>query len=448
MTLWSHISNLIREKWTYPARWSWQPMARPNQMAWIIGHHPKEVQEYPKCSPKWQTHSIIRGSQNTVSRSDRWNNHWHIPWWQVPYQCWYYDSPKMNSTKTCSNSSTSTVQSWIKQNACHKTGHFTSCCFHRGKQDKYHKNKPNDVHGITTQDGENESNTLPVESDQESTSSNESFFVGTITAVNKVTAHDNTIFLIDLPITTKVHHKHRQMLHLKADSGAMKNVMTKQLYVSLTGDKFFNELGPPECLLKGYGEKTQICNLGTHKFFLWHGRWPYEVTFQISSEKNEPTLLGGADSLWLGLIKWLGSLDTTQKKSKNTQNAPQNDKLIQSLEDLKTQYPDLIDETTIGTFPGDKYHINVDTTIPPKWTAPRPVPIHQQAQFKAELNKMLAIKQDTLPAAASTEANKTNTIKTSQMMSMALPLKMVKMRATPCQWKVTKNPLPAMKVSL
>ena len=274
---------------------------------------------------------------------------------------------------------------------CHKIGHFTSHCFHRGKQDKYHKNKPKDVHGITTQDGKNESNTLPVESDQESTSSNESFFVGTITAVNKVTVHDNTIFLIDLPITTKVHHKCWQMLHLKADSGAMKNVMTKQLYVSLTGDKFFNELGPPECLLKGYGEKAQICNIGTCKFFLWHGRWPYEVTFQISSEKDELTLLGGADSLWSGLIKWLGSVDTTQEKSKNTQNAPQNDKLIHSLEDLKTQYPDLIDETTIGTFPGDKYHINVDTTIPPKWTAPRPVPIHQQAQFKAELNKMLKL---------------------------------------------------------
>ena len=109
---------------------------------------------------------------------------------------------------------------------------------------------------------------MPVESDQDSTSSNESFFVGAITAINKVTAHDNTIFLIDLPITTKVHHKCQQMLHLKADSGAMKNVMTKQLYVSLTGD----ELGSPECLLKGYGEKAQICNVGTHRFFLWHGR--------------------------------------------------------------------------------------------------------------------------------------------------------------------------------
>ena len=62
------------------------------------------------------------------------------------------------------------------------------------------------------------------------------------------------------------------MPHLKADSRAMKNVITKQLYVSLKGDKFFNELGCPECLLKGYGEKAQICNLGTCKFFLWHGR--------------------------------------------------------------------------------------------------------------------------------------------------------------------------------
>ena len=94
------------------------------------------------------------------------------------------------------------------------------------KQDKYHKNKPKDLHGITTQDDENENNTLPVESDQDSTSSNECFLVGTITAIDKVTVHDNTIFLIDLPITTKVHHKCWQMLHLKVDSGAMKNVMT------------------------------------------------------------------------------------------------------------------------------------------------------------------------------------------------------------------------------
>ena len=76
-------------------------------------------------------------------------------------------------------------------------------------------------------------------------------------------------------------------------------------------------------------------------------------------------------------------------------------------------------------------NIGLDSTVP-----------HKSSSTK------IAIKQDTLPAADSTEANKTNTIKTNQKMSMALPLKMVKMRVTPCQWEVTKNPLPAMKVSL
>ena len=41
--------------------------------------------------------------------------------------------------------------------------------------------------------------------------------------------------------------------------------------------------------------------------------------------------------------------------------------------------------------PGEKYHINVDANILPKCTAARPVPVHQQTQFKAELNKMLKL---------------------------------------------------------
>ena len=45
----------------------------------------------------------------------------------------------------------------------------------------------------------------------------------------------------------------------------------------------------------------------------------------------------------------------------------------------------------MGTFPGQKYCINVDPIIEPKRTAPRPVPVHQQAQFKEELNKKLKL---------------------------------------------------------
>ena len=43
----------------------------------------------------------------------------------------------------------------------------------------------------------------------------------------------------------------------------------------------------------------------------------------------------------------------------------------------------------ISTFPGKPYHINTDPSIPPKWLPCRPVPIHQQDEFKKQLNEML-----------------------------------------------------------
>ena len=128
--------------------------------------------------------------------------------------------------------------------------------------------------------------------------------------------------------------------------------------------------------------------------YLWRGRQPYEVTSQISPEKDEPILLSGADCLKLGLTKWLGSVETSKK---NNQKNPipkthqKNTIVITSLEQLKETYPDLIDESTIGTFPAEKYYINVDPTIEPKRTGTIPVPVHQQAQFKEELNKMLRL---------------------------------------------------------
>ena len=43
----------------------------------------------------------------------------------------------------------------------------------------------------------------------------------------------------------------------------------------------------------------------------------------------------------------------------------------------------------IGTFPGKPYHINTDLSIPPKWLPCPPVPVHQQDEFKKQLNEML-----------------------------------------------------------
>ena len=61
---------------------------------------------------------------------------------------------------------------------------------------------------------------------------------------------------------------------------------------------------------------ASICNLGSCKFYLWRGQIPYKVTFKILLEKDEPTLVSGADCLQLGLIKCLGSVNTTKDNSK------------------------------------------------------------------------------------------------------------------------------------
>ena len=43
----------------------------------------------------------------------------------------------------------------------------------------------------------------------------------------------------------------------------------------------------------------------------------------------------------------------------------------------------------ISTFPGKPYYINTDPSIPPKQLPCRPVPVHQQDEFKEQLNEML-----------------------------------------------------------
>ena len=54
---------------------------------------------------------------------------------------------------------------------------------------------------------------------------------------------------------------------------------------------------------------------------------------------------------------------------------------------LKVQYKEIFEG--ISTFPGKLYHINTDPSIPPKWLPCQPVPVHQQDEFKKQLNEML-----------------------------------------------------------
>ena len=100
--------------------------------------------------------------------------------------------------------------------------------------------------------------------------------------------------------------------------------MTKKLYVSLTGDTFFKELGPTRMPPKRIWSKSPNTKLRNTEILPVVWQRPYEVIFQISSEKDEPTLL---NSLRLGLIKWLGSVDTEGKKAKYAKNKNETNKV-------------------------------------------------------------------------------------------------------------------------
>ena len=51
-----------------------------------------------------------------------------------------------------------------------------------------------------------------------------------------------------------------------------------------------------------------------------------------------------------------------------------------TLEEVKRKYANVFDR--LGKFPGKPYHINLNPDIPPKWVPCRPVPIHDQEEFK------------------------------------------------------------------
>ena len=57
-----------------------------------------------------------------------------------------------------------------------------------------------------------------------------------------------------------------------------------------------------------------------------------------------------------------------------------------NLDQIKQKYADIFEG--LDTFPGDPYHFSLDPMVPPVWVPCRPVPIHQQEEFKHQLSKM------------------------------------------------------------
>ena len=84
-------------------------------------------------------------------------------------------------------------------------------------------------------------------------------------------------------------------------------------------------------------------------------------------------------------IRYVNFLQQNKTQATNWNTAP--NQPLTSLDQIKLQYKDIFEG--IGTSPGKPYHINTDPSIPPKCLPCRPVPIHQQDEFKKQLNEML-----------------------------------------------------------
>ena len=83
------------------------------------------------------------------------------------------------------------------------------------------------------------------------------------------------------------------------------------------------------------------------------------------------------------------SAQRNEPKAADQTNAvnKQGPKMIKSKEMILQEYPDVFQG--IGKFPGADYHIQIDSSIPPKQTPCWPIPIHLKEMFQQEINKML-----------------------------------------------------------
>ena len=155
------------------------------------------------------------------------------------------------------------------------------------------------------------------------------------------------------------------------DTAADINLMSTTVYTQIFEDPVMEFLGPMDIALSAYND-TAIHTLGTCVILL---------VSPIDSHRHDTKFYVAQHS---------GT--TTHIPMANGQ-VPHNPK------EVKKKFSDVFNG--LGKFPGKPYHINLNPVIPPKQVPCRPVPIHQQEEFKRQLTKM---KQagDLMPVTQST----------------------------------------------
>ena len=231
-----------------------------------------------------------------------------------------------------------------------------------------------------------------------------------------------THLLTNLAYRLQPHHYRNLYLRARLDTCANVNLMPASIYQLIFSDPNMKKLGPSKLQVGTY-TTNMVKIIGSCTFHLVHPdtKRLLETTFYMVMNDGS-VLLSCKTTLLLGLIQPRSRLDylppraslitssadhpkkrravlhvqkqevSTQKnKQKEATQKPaatkQGSKLITNKEMILQEYPDVFQG--VGKFLGADYHIQIDSSVPPKQTPCQPIPIHLKEMFQQELNKML-----------------------------------------------------------
>ena len=122
------------------------------------------------------------------------------------------------------------------------------------------------------------------------------------------------------------------------------------------------------------------------------GSNPWRLEFlglrdEMKEQKLRKTAMRSYWQEWPGRkeVEYINFLPRKNSQTTTWNTAPKQP--LTSLDEIKVQCKEFFEG--ISTFPGKQYHTNTDPSIPSKWLPCRPVPVHQQDDFKKQLNDML-----------------------------------------------------------
>ena len=196
-------------------------------------------------------------------------------------------------------------------------------------------------------------------------------------------------------------------LKVQLDTAADVSMMSKSVYQQLYDDPQCEQLAPVTTNTVMHDHSTADV-LGKVTVNILKDNKQYSIPFQVVPYEAS-TLLSCEQVTKHGLviipeqkqtpknaviygssvdIKYVNFLQRNKSKQTNWHTGGESVKQpLTSLDEIKVQYKDIFEG--IGTFPGKPYHINIDPSVPPKCLPCRPVPMHQQDEFKKQLDEML-----------------------------------------------------------